>query len=103
LDPFAGAGTTLLVADRLNRHGIGIELNPEYAAMARRRIAGDNPMFSSVEDAPVFAPLPPTLPDKQGSLGKRTYTGFNARWNAKEEAARVSEPAPIPLFDEEVA
>jgi hypothetical protein len=71
--------------------------------MARRRIAGDNPMFSSVEDAPVLAPPAPAIPAYQGSLGKRTYTGFNARWNAKEEAARVSEPAPIPLFDEEVA
>jgi hypothetical protein len=35
LDPFAGAGTTGLVADRLGRNAILIELNPEYAAMAR--------------------------------------------------------------------
>ena len=41
LDPFSGAGTTCLVADRLQRNGIGIELNPEYAAMAERRINGD--------------------------------------------------------------
>lgn len=41
LDPFGGAGTTGLVADRLQRNGIMIELNPEYAAMARRRIDGD--------------------------------------------------------------
>lgn len=41
LDPFCGAGTTLLVADRLQRHGIGIELNSEYAAMATRRIGKD--------------------------------------------------------------
>lgn len=38
LDPFGGAGTTGLVADRLGRDAILIELNPEYAAMARRRI-----------------------------------------------------------------
>src|SRR6185369_5349431 len=31
LDPFSGAGTTCLVADRLQRNAIGIELNPEYA------------------------------------------------------------------------
>lgn len=39
LDPFLGSGTTLAVAKRLGRNGIGIELNPEYAAMAERRIA----------------------------------------------------------------
>jgi DNA modification methylase len=39
LDPFGGAGTTALVAARNNRHAILIELNPEYAAMARARIA----------------------------------------------------------------
>lgn len=48
LDPFFGAGTTGLVADRLGRNCIGIELNPEYAAMAERRIAGDSPMFAKV-------------------------------------------------------
>lgn len=41
LDPFSGAGTTCLVADRLQRHGIGIEINPEYVALAERRIGGD--------------------------------------------------------------
>jgi DNA modification methylase len=41
LDPFSGAGTTALVADRLQRNAIGIELNPTYAAMSERRINGD--------------------------------------------------------------
>ena len=39
LDPFSGAGTTGLVAARFGRRYIGIELNPEYAEMSRRRIA----------------------------------------------------------------
>lgn len=39
LDPFMGAGTTALVALKLGRRFIGIELNPEYATMARRRLA----------------------------------------------------------------
>ena len=38
LDMFAGSGTTLLVAEKLGRDSIGIELNPEYADMARKRI-----------------------------------------------------------------
>lgn len=48
LDPFGGAGTTGLVADRLGRSAVMIELNPEYAAMADRRIKGDGGMFASV-------------------------------------------------------
>ena len=48
LDPFFGAGTTGLVADRLGRNAIGIELNPEYAAMARKRIQADAGMFGEV-------------------------------------------------------
>jgi DNA modification methylase len=46
LDPFAGAGTTGLVALRLGRRFLGIELNPAYAAMARRRVEGDSPLFN---------------------------------------------------------
>jgi DNA modification methylase len=46
LDPFGGAGTTGLVAARLQRNAILIELNPEYAAMAERRIFNDAPLFS---------------------------------------------------------
>lgn len=46
LDPFAGSGTTGLVALRHNRNFIGCELNPEYAQMARDRIAGDQPLFN---------------------------------------------------------
>lgn len=38
LDPFGGAGTTGLVAKRMMRRAILIELNPEYATMARKRI-----------------------------------------------------------------
>lgn len=39
LDPFLGSGTTLAVAKRLGRNGIGVELNPEYAQIAETRIA----------------------------------------------------------------
>ncbi len=47
LDPFSGAGTTGLVATRFNRNFIGIELNPEYIAMASRRIEQDRPLFNT--------------------------------------------------------
>jgi DNA modification methylase len=48
LDPFGGAGTTGLVADRLGRNAVLCELNPTYAQMASERIAGENPMFTDV-------------------------------------------------------
>lgn len=38
LDPFIGSGTTAVVANRLNRKWIGIELNPEYTKLAETRI-----------------------------------------------------------------
>lgn len=43
-DPFSGSGTTGKVAIDLGRQFVGIEINPEYAAMSRRRIGG--PLFA---------------------------------------------------------
>ena len=49
LDPFNGAGTTGLVATRNGREYIGIELNPEYAAMAERRIEAERQKMPLLE------------------------------------------------------
>jgi DNA modification methylase len=46
LDPFSGAATTGLVATRLGRQFIGIEQNEEYAALGRKRISDDAPLFN---------------------------------------------------------
>lgn len=48
LDPFGGAGTTGLVADRLGRDAVLCELNPAYAAIAERRLSRDAGMFGEV-------------------------------------------------------
>lgn len=50
LDPFFGAGTTGLVAQQHGRKCIGIELNPEYVAIATRRIRADAPLFAEAAE-----------------------------------------------------
>jgi len=45
LDPFIGAGTTGLVAKKLNHNYVGIELNPEYIKIAEKRIFNEIGLF----------------------------------------------------------
>ena len=39
LDPFAGSGTVLVVAQRLGRRFVGVELNPDYVGLIEERLA----------------------------------------------------------------
>lgn len=48
LDPFCGSGTTGVVALRYRRNFIGIELNPEYAVLADKRIHNEAPLLNEV-------------------------------------------------------
>src|SRR3989338_5234247 len=41
LDPFMGSGTTAVVAKKLGRKYVGIEISPEYCKMAEDRVAGN--------------------------------------------------------------
>ncbi len=51
LDPFGGAGTTGLVADRLQRDAILIELNSDYCEMIHSRLEGDRTAMLDLMDA----------------------------------------------------
>lgn len=62
LDPFGGAGTTGLVADRLGRNAILCELNPAYADMARERIKSEAGMFASARLDAASASQPTASP-----------------------------------------
>jgi predicted RNA methylase len=60
LDPFAGYGTTVTVAERMGRRAIGVELVPEHLEIARSRcsgkarlILGDARELSQLVDEPV--------------------------------------------------
>lgn len=50
LDPFMGSGSTLKAAELEGFNAIGIELSEEYAAIARRRIGSDAPLFAQVTE-----------------------------------------------------
>lgn len=49
LDPFSGSGTTGEVSLKHGRHYIGLELNPDYAAISEKRITDAVGMFGQVE------------------------------------------------------
>jgi len=49
LDPFSGAGTTVLVADRLGRNGVGLDLSGTYTRMGRDRVFNDAPLLALME------------------------------------------------------
>lgn len=49
LDPFGGAGTTGLIASRLERNSILCEINPDSARIAQARIEAENPLFYRVQ------------------------------------------------------
>lgn len=51
LDPFTGSGTTGQVALQLGRSFVGVELNPQYAELARRRIGSAAPLFAMEQPA----------------------------------------------------
>jgi len=71
LDPFAGYGTTVTVAERMGRRAIGVELVPEHLEIARHRsgrrgrlILGDARELPRLVDEPVDLVLtsPPYMP-----------------------------------------
>jgi hypothetical protein len=96
LDPFVGAGTTLIAADRLGRSAIGIDVQPQYIELAARRARRDAPLFAEVsverqaEQAVVSSDGVPPLPQgpppngqtKQERHPDRRVAGFNQRWKA---------------------
>jgi adenine-specific DNA-methyltransferase len=80
LDPFLGAGTSIIAALRHGRRGMGAEIIPEYANLARRRI--EQAIDGSLPVRPMHKPV--FNPDDAGSALR------NAPWleGGKDEAAQ---------------
>lgn len=110
LDPFNGAGTTTLCAARLKRSAIGIELSPEYHAIARQRHAdlasGLDPFAKHAATPAVKNSRVERLPRRRHAVPKKTLqlevraiARRLGRLPTRDEVAAMSEH-PIRLFDE---
>ena len=60
LDPFMGSGTTLVACEKLGRQGIGIELDPDYFAIACKRVD------EATRQPDMFVAPPPAAPTQEG-------------------------------------
>ena len=60
LDPFMGSGTTLVACEKLGRQGIGIELDPDYFAIACKRVD------EATRQPDMFVAQPPAAPTQEG-------------------------------------
>lgn len=95
LDPFSGSGTTLIEANALGRHGIGVELQAKYVAITHHRLAGEPLSLFAHEGAAAFAgaEVDALETTKQEQHPNRTVAGFNQRYKAKHGAVGVAPEA----------
>jgi hypothetical protein len=71
LDPFTGTGTTVLVADQLGRHAIGVDLSNDYLRLAEWRIRHDTHTHRKVRDrSGLTTPQPPKVDGQLGLFGE---------------------------------
>ncbi len=78
LDPMAGTGSTLVAALRAGRHSYGIELNPEYAAIARQVIA-DEKASLEIADGLISEVITGDAASIERDLRRPCYSGHRLR------------------------
>ncbi len=59
LDPFVGIGSTLVACDRTNRYGYGVEINPQFAEIAQKRVTNKQKIFITDARQLINLDLPP--------------------------------------------
>src|SRR5262249_40748379 len=77
LDPFAGSGTTLVVAKKLGRRWLGFEMSERYAKQASKRVdkAKDGQPLDGAPEPLVSAPATPLVRAKRRARSIRNGNG----------------------------
>jgi len=103
LDPFAGSGSTLVAAERLGHKGIGLEIVPEFAALARRRLAqaclfafGGEASKGEMKPGKPSEPGEQGEPDRPGECEARSLASTVYEADARE-LARLLQPESVDL------
>jgi len=104
LDPFCGCGTTARVCQALNRHCLGIELNPEFVVQTRQRLQKPFEGFDSIDprmnrtprDLPTYTDVEPLqrqalLLEDKGVCGEQSkLTPTHSRRASAKKSSSVS-------------
>ncbi|HAJ96217.1 MAG TPA: restriction endonuclease [Ruminococcus sp.] len=86
LDPFVGSGTCLRVCQQTNRIGIGIDINPDYIEMSRKRLEEEFTGFDSIDER--MKRVPNDLNDDQIRI---EYIQNHIIWFLKNHPNAISE------------
>lgn len=86
LDPFVGSGTMLRVCQQTGRKGIGIDINPEYIAMTKERLAEPFSGFDSIDERMKRVPN-----DLNDAFIRQEYIRNHIRWFLKNHPDAVDE------------
>ncbi len=86
LDPFLGSGTTLRVCQQINRIGIGIELNPDYAKISQERLQKKFAGFDSLDPRMERVPL-----DLRSESIREEYLENHRRWFLRNHENAISD------------
>lgn len=86
LDPFAGSGTTLRVAQQLNRRCIGFEINPDYIEMIKERLEQEFNGFDSIDPRMKRVPYDLRKPDIRVE-----YLRNHVQWFLKNHPESIQE------------
>lgn len=76
LDPFMGSGTTLVVAIEEGRNALGIELNPGYLEIARKRLEATAPLLA--REISGHQPQPQASGDPRTQAGAPSSAGHDS-------------------------
>ena len=85
LDPFMGAGSTAVAAVRVGRHYVGYDTEPEYVALAERRVADEQARADRYRGpVPInLPPLPEAASDDEDPMARAVREGKKAKDIAK--------------------